>query len=715
MTQYTPFLDNVTSHESLVITSYHQNESDIRWCLQKPTEEGDKSHKHFYEMAQIVTGLFIYPTVCFPGVLGNALTIFVLSRRNMHTSTNAFLSALAVADSIKLLNDILYFFVIVFMRTSPTLGNLSYGYLYPYAHFVFNLSACVSSWLTVSVAVERYILVCHPTRARELWSRKCAVLLCTCIYVIMTLLALPSALRYRTIRCVDRETNVSRLDVELTELWRNKSFVTSYIWAQNLMRSIIPLLVLIVLNKCIISALRRTRANRRRNSRHRVTVMMIVVILAFLVCITPDAILSTVFGEGYHEAGYLTKGIREITDSLLAINAAINFLIYCAFNQVFRKSFARICCPHYRQSGWITELDESTYRRLSEAKSNVTSANSSPRRQDTPPTIVSDPSPTGNHANGQAHRSLPGVGHVRGSVDSEHTRHGSCTLDTTRDSSAPRVTRAGSQRRHVMSSVSSEEETRDFSGRGNRLCRGSSGGLKKSRNSIKSNRAKSRQAAKSGSMRMTPIEYIPANEDVSPATRERNVHFESVAKYTEDNDDDDETHSDKLNTSHETTDTNIDASSVHIPLQSDSETKLSLSKTSEESCALNRKENTFVETCDEEKLSKFNHCDGTCLTNPKSDVPLSSNNNEVSFKSSLRNKDSRNARNKKARVLNVSFTSDETDVASTNSSGKAYCANVKFQESAEDGKATDAKNCDGDSYAPLNDSYMCGDILTTDL
>ena len=298
----------------------------------------------------------------------------------MLTSTNAFLSALAVADSIKLLNDILYFLVIVFMHTSPTLGNLSYGYLYPYSHFVFNLSLCVSAWLTVSVAVERYILVCHPTKARAVWSRRRAVTLCSVIYIAMTCLALPSALRYRTIRCVERETMVWRLEVELTEMWQNKTFVVVYTWLQNLMRSIIPLIVLIILNTCIVWALRKTRTKRRKSSRHRVTVMMIVVILTFLICITPDAILSTVFGFGYHEAGYLVKGIREITDTLLGVNAGVNFLIYCAFNKVFRRSCARLCCSRVPQTGWVTELDESTYRRLSEAKSALFSNNNSPPR-----------------------------------------------------------------------------------------------------------------------------------------------------------------------------------------------------------------------------------------------------------------------------------------------------------------------------------------------
>ena len=214
-----------------------------------------------------------------------------------------------------------------------------------------------------------------------MWSRRRAVTLCSVIYIGMTCLALPSALRYRTIRCVQRDTQQWRLEVELTEMWQNKTFVLIYTWIQNLMRSIIPLIVLIILNACIVWALRKTRTKRRKSSRHRVTVMMIVVILTFLICITPDAILSTVFGFGYHEAGYLVKGIREITDTLLGVNAGVNFLIYCAFNKVFRRRCARLCCSRVPPSAWITEMDESIYRRLSEAKSALFSNNNSPPRQ----------------------------------------------------------------------------------------------------------------------------------------------------------------------------------------------------------------------------------------------------------------------------------------------------------------------------------------------
>ncbi|RUS83158.1 hypothetical protein EGW08_009058 [Elysia chlorotica] len=52
--------------------------------------------------------------------------------------------------------------------------------------------------------------------------------------------------------------------------------------------------------------------------------------------------MSTFFGKGYVEEDYLVKGIREITDALLAFNSAINFLLYCSLSAVFRNTFTRV-------------------------------------------------------------------------------------------------------------------------------------------------------------------------------------------------------------------------------------------------------------------------------------------------------------------------------------------------------------------------------------
>ena len=306
-----------------------------------------EEYKDFYLNARFITGLVFYPIICVFGLTGNVLSIIVMSQKQMRSSTNTYLFALAISDCIKLFCDFLYFMVILLFQINPLTGNRAYGFLYPYAHYIFNTSLCISAWLTVSVAIERYIYVCHPTKVKHHCNINRARTISFSVFIVMSVLAIPYAMRYKTVQKVNNSTGVIEYNVEVSELWQNKFFTSTYTWIQNLMRSIIPLVILIILNACILYGLRRCRLLRSKSpKKHRITTMLIIVILVFLICITPDTIMSTFFGLGYSEENYLARGIREITDLLLLINAATNFIIYCIFNTIFWCQFRRIFCYH---------------------------------------------------------------------------------------------------------------------------------------------------------------------------------------------------------------------------------------------------------------------------------------------------------------------------------------------------------------------------------
>ncbi|GAB1609909.1 FMRFamide receptor-like [Argonauta hians] len=335
------------------------------------TEEFEENeYSDFYEQSQFITGLILYPIFCIPGIIGNALTIIVLAQKTMRTSTNAFLCGLAISDMIKLMNDLMYSIVLLISKFYPAVGKIAFGYIYPYAHFIFNLAACVSSWLIVSVAAERYLMVCHAGQAKVLCTRRMAINVSAVIYTLMTILAIPSAIRYKTVACFDYDLKKIVYDVKVTDLWMNENFEKAYNWIQNLLRSVLPFLVLIVLNTCIINDLRKTRANRRFSARNRITFMLIMVIVVFVVCIAPDAIMSTCFGLGYYDENVLVKGIREFTDTLLTVNAALNFVLYCLFNKVFREHFQTIFCQRSGSQTLKLEQEEGEYRRFSYQKTD---------------------------------------------------------------------------------------------------------------------------------------------------------------------------------------------------------------------------------------------------------------------------------------------------------------------------------------------------------
>ncbi|XP_061195774.1 FMRFamide receptor-like [Saccostrea echinata] len=326
-----------------------------------------ESDKKFYELAVFINGVILYPCICIPGLLGNILTLVVLSQTNMLSSTNAFLSALAVSDMVSLINDIIYFSVMVLSKSNPEVAYHIYVHVYPFAHFVFNIANSVSSWLTVSVAIERFLLVCFPAKSRTMCTRPRAIAGTVVINAVMLSVSLPYALRYKAVPVFDGSSNTTLLQLNLTDLWQDEQFSVYYSWCINFLRCNIPLVILIILNACIIKALLKLRAKNRSRyiHRQRVTFMLIIIIMKFLLCTTPDAILSTFYGYGYTEDNYRVRGIREFTDMLLALNAGTNFVVYCVLSVTFRMNCRKLFC-HKEIPNGASRDKKSVYKLLSD-------------------------------------------------------------------------------------------------------------------------------------------------------------------------------------------------------------------------------------------------------------------------------------------------------------------------------------------------------------
>lgn len=102
------------------------------------------------------------------GILGNVLSMVILSRPQMRSSINYLLIGLARCDTVLIVTSMLLF---GFRSIYPYTGYLFiYNYyIYPQiAPYVFPLataSQTASIYLTLMVSLERYVAVCHPLRA----------------------------------------------------------------------------------------------------------------------------------------------------------------------------------------------------------------------------------------------------------------------------------------------------------------------------------------------------------------------------------------------------------------------------------------------------------------------------------------------------------------------------------------------------------------------
>ena len=96
----------------------------------------------------------LVPIIMIIGIIGNSITMIIMTRRRMRSSTNWYLAALAIFDMIYLI-----FTFILSLKHYPNAHSIDY-YLYwnlfPYFTMIADASSNTSVWLTVTFTIERY-------------------------------------------------------------------------------------------------------------------------------------------------------------------------------------------------------------------------------------------------------------------------------------------------------------------------------------------------------------------------------------------------------------------------------------------------------------------------------------------------------------------------------------------------------------------------------
>ncbi|XP_067013511.1 G-protein coupled receptor dmsr-1-like [Anabrus simplex] len=350
-----------------------------------------KTYNHIHGYASLL--------VCLFGSLANILNIAVLTRREMTSPTNTILTGLAVADLLVMLEYIPFAChqYLPHGRRRPFKDRYSYGWTW-FVLFHSNFAqVChtISIWLTVTLAVWRYIAIAHPQHNREWCRMETTLVAIACAYVISPLLCIPFYIAF-SIKTgeilVDSEgrteSNLSYVNepgyhketyyvVNLSELGSAQDSLLFNInfWMYSVVIKIIPCVALSVLSLRLICALLETKRRRqnltsisttpsgstdegtkmlKKSSRmmekdrqtDRTTRMLLAVLLLFLITEFPQGILgllSGILGNAFFKNCYMRLG--EVMDILALINSAINFILYCAMSRQFRTTFSLMFKP----------------------------------------------------------------------------------------------------------------------------------------------------------------------------------------------------------------------------------------------------------------------------------------------------------------------------------------------------------------------------------
>ena len=323
---------------------------------------------------------YLAAIVCVFGVIANILNIVVLTRKNMQTSTNVILTGLAISDALTMAAYfpwVIVMYVVHGTEISPhrdTHGTAVFQMSYAIFSVVVHT---ISIWLTVTLAVFRYVFIRFPRKGARYCNIDKAKLAVVIVVIVVTIVCIPNSVSYRIMSTVDLYTDkdgnpyngtvyyvMPKTETEFERMFTNLNF-----WIQALLIKLIPCFLLTVFSILLITTMRDAEKRRKKllnnipisdaesgaassgggNSRkikksrsNRTTKMLLTVVILFLITETPQGVFSVLSGliAGFFDNVYTPLG--DLFDIMALINNGINFVLYCTMSKQFRDTFIKI-------------------------------------------------------------------------------------------------------------------------------------------------------------------------------------------------------------------------------------------------------------------------------------------------------------------------------------------------------------------------------------
>lgn len=344
----------------------------------KPYEE-ELYAEHATFRVQKQLQLYVLPLIVVVGVVGNTLSVLILTRPSFRrVATYTYLTAVAIADTL----------VLIAAPFSQWLSELTDVDPREYANwscktivlFTFTVSD-FSVWLLVAVTVERYLAVSRPLRVPTQCTRQRTVI------VILGLFALALAVNVHfawTIHVQSHElmtNNGSNVTIPKCEARQEHVHLVKTVWPclDFICYFCFPFVAIAVLNSLIIHQV--VKARRRRGSMSgssgtsicggggqklrstgtpfcspdeigantKLAIMLMTVSFTFLLLALPLNSLIIIMAVLNTDPDDLPKVLafdlaRTVLQLLMYTNHAVNFYLYCATGQKFRRQLYSVVC-----------------------------------------------------------------------------------------------------------------------------------------------------------------------------------------------------------------------------------------------------------------------------------------------------------------------------------------------------------------------------------
>lgn len=308
------------------------------------------------------------PLICSFGIICNLLNLSILLQKELRDSPYSFLTALAYSDLSLLVLSLVHLTTSTAANTYIKAAFNTYVF-FPIGNVFFNASV----WIVVALTVERMFFVIRPLTTHS--SRRKAWVTSSLIFISCFIMNIPRFFCFTVFKLQGQY-------YPKATSFRGSTEYYIICWCHAVVINFIPLTILLVSNSALIYTLHKSaeqrkylRSNRdeaNHKDQQRLTRTLVVVVITFFICTIPsafvdDPIAHSLFGQGRSWSEYLSSPSNQmliyISNLLLFLNSSLNFVLYCAFNQRFRKVAKRVFWKvQYRGRGALMHFSDGSHR-----------------------------------------------------------------------------------------------------------------------------------------------------------------------------------------------------------------------------------------------------------------------------------------------------------------------------------------------------------------
>lgn len=319
-------LPNVSLPEPLLYDSLpKENESDLGPNVteaKEPTQDKTSS----------VVITFIYFTVCAVGLCGNTLVIYVILRyAKMKTVTNIYILNLAVADVLCMMS-------LPFIALQLALVHWPFGeVLCRVIMTVDSLNQFTSIFCLMVMSIDRYLAVVHPIKSTKWRKPRIAKLINLTVWVVSLLVILPTMI----FSGLNKVPVCGIVWPEPQDVYYKAFMFYTFLVGFLLPLTVICMCYLLIIVKVKSSGLRVGSA-KRKHSERKVTRMVSIVVVVFVLCWLPFYVFNV---TSVTSSIIPTSAVKSTFDFVVVLgytNSCANPILYAFLSDNFKKSFQNV-------------------------------------------------------------------------------------------------------------------------------------------------------------------------------------------------------------------------------------------------------------------------------------------------------------------------------------------------------------------------------------